>query len=419
MSEPCVLTVRLIDALQPREREYDVPDLQQRGLFLRVFPSGVKSWALRYRFREKPRRLGLGRYPETSLVEARKAAFDRLHDVSEDIDPADVRTAARAQWGQTVQALYDAFAATAVSLRKSWPEKKRILERDVLPTLGDTVVAEIRRRDVTDLIHAKLKTGAPIAADHVLIHLSTLLAFAVDQEWITVNPCARLKKPSRVAGHRRAKRRALEPDALRTLWTCLDSPEPEGTRQFLSPALRDAFKVLLCTGQRLNEICSLKRDDVDLVGRWMLLRNTKNGDDHRVPLSEPVAAILTRRLASPGGPFVFANGDGGHVGARAKKAASRLSTHLGIDFESHDCRRTLATYLDRADFPEKKVAALVNHREALEDSTLRVAYISREYDEWKREAIAKWTDLLFALLKQSTPAPRRSHSGRVLRFGRG
>ena len=180
--------------------------------------------------------------------------------------------------------------------RKSWGEKERIFESDILPTCGEKVVREIRRREVTALVHAKLKTGAPVAADHVLIQLSTLLNFAVDQEWIETNPCARLTKPSKVAGHRRTKRGALSPEALRTLWAFLTTPEPKGKRQFLSPALRDAFQVLVLCGQRLQEVCTLRRGDVDLAARWMLLRDTKNGDDHRVPLSDPMHAILKRRL---------------------------------------------------------------------------------------------------------------------------
>ena len=418
-SSPRFLTVKFLHALKPRATRYEVHDTFRQGLALRVTPAGVKSWTFRYRHRGSPGRVTLGRYPDVTLEAAREAALATLTQLAEDVNPAAVRQTTREGWTQTVQALYDAYKATGVTLRKSWPEKQRILEGDILPTWGEKVVREIRRRDVTELVHAKLKTGAPVAADHVLIQLSTLLAFGVDQEWIETNPCARLTKPSKVAGHRRTKRGALSPAAIRTLWTFLETPEPKGKRQFLSPALRDAFQVLLLCGQRLREICTLRRDDVDLAGRWMLLRDTKNGDDHRVPLSNPMHAILARRLAtSSENPYVFANtaeAEGGHVYARAKKAAARLSRKLGIDFESHDCRRTVATYLDRADFPEKKTAALVNHREALEDSTLRVAYIERNYDGWKQDAIARWTTILVEVLNAPTPS---TDDARVLPFAR-
>ena len=76
----------------------------------------------------------------------------------------------------------------------------------------------------------------------------------------------------------------------------------------------------------------------------------------------------------------------------------------------------MATFLDRADFPEKKTAALINHREALEDSTLRVAYIERNYDGWKRDAIDRWTTILFEVLH--APPPASSDDGNVLQFAR-
>ena len=99
-----------------------------------------------------------------------------------------------------------------------------------------------------------------------------------------------------------------------------------------------------------------------------------------------------------------------------RKPPTDSRRRLEIDFESHDCRRTLATYLDRADFPEKKTAALVNHREALEGSTLRVAYIERNYDDWKREAIDALDDDPLRRAEDANPVV--AGRSKVLRFAR-
>ena len=42
------------------------------GLYLEVLPSQAKQWRLRYYFQGKEKRVTLGRYPQVTLVEARK-----------------------------------------------------------------------------------------------------------------------------------------------------------------------------------------------------------------------------------------------------------------------------------------------------------------------------------------------------------
>jgi Arm DNA-binding domain len=43
----------------------------ERGMYLEVTPPGGKVWRLKYRINGKEKRIGLGRYPEVGLKEAR------------------------------------------------------------------------------------------------------------------------------------------------------------------------------------------------------------------------------------------------------------------------------------------------------------------------------------------------------------
>ena len=47
-----------------------------RGLSLLVWPTGGRSWVLRYQINGKRRDMGLGPYPEVTLAEAREKALD-------------------------------------------------------------------------------------------------------------------------------------------------------------------------------------------------------------------------------------------------------------------------------------------------------------------------------------------------------
>ena len=60
------------------------------GLYLVVQPSGVKSWALRYRFNGTPKKLTLGRADREgalSLASARRTAIDARHRLEQGADP--------------------------------------------------------------------------------------------------------------------------------------------------------------------------------------------------------------------------------------------------------------------------------------------------------------------------------------------
>ena len=59
------------------------------GLYLRVSPTGAKSWVFRIQLSGKRRDMGLGPYPDISLAEARAKAAEHRKQRHEGIDPLD------------------------------------------------------------------------------------------------------------------------------------------------------------------------------------------------------------------------------------------------------------------------------------------------------------------------------------------
>jgi len=51
-------------------------------------PNGSKLWRLKYRFRQKEKRLALGKYPQVTLAKARKQRDDAKEIIADGIDPA-------------------------------------------------------------------------------------------------------------------------------------------------------------------------------------------------------------------------------------------------------------------------------------------------------------------------------------------
>ena len=65
------------------------------GLYLVVSPAGSKSWVLRYQLNGRRTDMGLGKYPDVGLSDARAAAGEARRHISQKIDPIKARKASR------------------------------------------------------------------------------------------------------------------------------------------------------------------------------------------------------------------------------------------------------------------------------------------------------------------------------------
>src|SRR6516164_1127631 len=90
--------------LKPGDKRQEFSDAAP-GLYVVVEPSGFKSFAVRFRFDGKPKKLSLGK---VSLSAARKAAADALDEVAQGRDPTAAKKQARAK-RRAIEA--DTFAA--------------------------------------------------------------------------------------------------------------------------------------------------------------------------------------------------------------------------------------------------------------------------------------------------------------------
>ena len=82
-----ILTQIGIDKLKASDKRREFPDGALSGLYIVLQPFSVKSFALRYRYNGKPRKLTMGRYPQLSLQDAREKAREALERLSYGDDP--------------------------------------------------------------------------------------------------------------------------------------------------------------------------------------------------------------------------------------------------------------------------------------------------------------------------------------------
>ena len=302
-----MLTDRHVRSLLPGPKARDLRDTEHRGLIVRVLPSGVVQFSLRYRSHGQQRRFKLGTYPSLSLAAARKRARQIQHELDTGLDPAAVQRAARAPRIDTVAALAnDYLTKHARKFKKSAAEDERILTRDVLPAWSDRSVRDLTRRDVRALVEGVVERGAPVMANRTLAVVRRLLNFAIDHDWIEANPAARVRKPAPET----SRDRVLDDDEIRQLWRLLthfpstaDRPAPGRKARRgsdvdpicpVSERHAAVLKLRLITAQRGGEVAQMRWQDLDLEAGWWTIPElfTKNGKPHRVPLVDPAIAII-------------------------------------------------------------------------------------------------------------------------------
>lgn len=177
------LTRKALDKLEPSSDERWIADDALPGFGARVLPSGVVSFALRYRTRAGiGHRLTIGRYPILGPEEARRIAREKLGDVARGADPSQERKAAReAGWrrAETIASLAErwveaqsARVAKGKLRAKTLREYQRELAHDILPRLGRVKLADLSRADAQGLHDALAKI--PMIANRALGLLSML-----------------------------------------------------------------------------------------------------------------------------------------------------------------------------------------------------------------------------------------------------
>lgn len=400
------LTAKAIEAAKgdPAKR-YELPDAALVGLYFVVQPSGAKSWALRYRFGGKPRKMTLGRYPALGLKEARIEAGRALQRLEHGEDPGAAKIEAKRKAAvadepdrDTVAAVIDLFLRRHASRNRRADDVAAMFRRDVLPKWGARRIQDVTRRDVVELLDAIVDRGSPITANRLRAHLNTLFGWAKGRDVVAANPLDGVKPPA----PEKPRDRVLDDAEVRLFWRACDA---------LGQPFGPLFKLLLLTGQRRGEVGEMT--DRELAGDLWIIPATrsKNGDEHTVPISTAARAVLAsvQRIDGRAG-YVFTTTGAAPVSGftrasdrlRAKMteiAAKAAGEPVEIaPFTLHDLRRTAATGMAGLGFPPHVVEAVLNHRSGTRRGVAGV-YNRFAYTDEKRAALEAWGRHVGALVE--------------------
>ena len=331
-----ILTAIAIDKLRPGPTRYEFPDAGQRGLLLVVFPSGKKSFIVRYRFAGIKRKLTLG---DIGLAAARKTAAEALYEVHQGRDPADAKKEIKAKAAtaraETVQWLCEQYIKREGDKLRSIDVRKRAFAQLVYPEIGDVPLSALRRSQIVKLLDRVQDQNGDRRADLVLAYLRKVFNWHASRTDDFSSPI--VKNMGRYNGKERERSRVLTDDELAKIWAATETPHP----------YHALVRFLLLTGARRDEARRLPWPEI--VGTdWHLpaARNKVKADFTR-PLSKAAQAVLQNMPRIDGGALVFSLD--GHRPMELAKPKARLHAACGVTgWTLHDCRRTARTLMSRA-----------------------------------------------------------------------
>ena len=387
----------------PAKRQ-EVPDPALSGLYLVIQPSGAKSWALRYRYGGKPKKLTLGKWPVMGVADARAAASEAIDAVEHGTDPGVTKQKAKADRRDAdlserdkIKTLVALYGKRHLSTLKSGATVQRELDRHVVAEWGNRDIQDIAKRDVIDLLDVIADSGRIVTANRVRAYLSKFFNWCVDRDVIEVSPVMNVKAVAKET----SRDRVLSDDELRWFWAaCEAEGQPWGA----------LGKVLLLTGQRLSEVAGMT--DAELQGdEWHLPADrTKNKRAHMVPLTAVVRDALDTIVRSDGpvGLYHTTNGrtplSGFNKGRTylADRMVQIASDEAGKPVEIphwtfHDLRRTAATTMARLGIPVRVTEAMLNHVSGTGGGIVGV-YQRHDYADEKRQALEAWARFLGGLV---------------------
>jgi integrase len=382
------LTELTVRKLAPKSDAYLVWDSHQRGLTIRVRPTGHKAWKVIYSRHGRPRWLHLGSTDVVPLADARTMAAEALLAVAKGRDPAAEK---RAQRGPgTFEELHARYVEEhAKRVNRSWRQADALIRRYVLPRLGKLQASVITRADVKQLM---ARIAAPITANQTLAAVSAVFTWAVKEDIVAANPCKLVaRNPTR------SRERVLAESEIAPLWKALDK---------IGSPRAAALRMLLLVGQRPGEVAHMRREHIK-DGWWELpgapihgiWPGTKNGKSHRVWL--PAAArIIIKDVPEEGelSGFVFAAPRGGPIKG-LHLAVREACTNIGIEpVRPHDLRRTHGTTVTKLKFGRDAMNRIQNHIEG----GIADVYDQYEYDEENRHIMEAVAAKIMALVEGRT-----------------
>ena len=299
------LNAKLIEHTKPRDKEYRLSDGD--GLFLRVRPTGSKSWLFCFRLGGNRTwlQMPLGSVSDVSLKDARAQLNTLRKQVAEGIDPRVAKAAAKTKNIEaiTMQALFDnwiGFVKLDDKYSDTWIKRHQNRWKIHLKSsLGNLLAKDITRAHLATPLDEMTRKKIKEETRKALTTLNLMLDYGLARQYIDQNHARILKPKDFSATAPKSRSRVLNIQELRELWKALDLACDLKRGGDATPSLMvvtaTAIKLLIITGARRGEVAGMRWDEINFTEEvWILPENrTKNSQSHTIYLPKIAAVPAT------------------------------------------------------------------------------------------------------------------------------
>ncbi len=390
-----MLTDTKLKNLKPQDKLYKVSD--RDGLYVAVLTSGTVSFRYDYRINGRRETLVIGQYGRDgiSLAEAREELIAAKKLLKAGQSPAAAKRDGikKIRGAETFAVHTDSYMKHVILADSTRAMKQAVIDRDILPVLGNKMMAEITTSMVRDLCDRIVERGGRATAVQAREIISSVYRHANDRGHGLFNPAADIK-PSSIAIFK-PRERTLTPEEIGLFFRTLDAIGAMGT-------MKMALKLVLITMVRKGEFTNATWDEIDFKKwTWTIPSDRMKGSRaHVIYLPKQAQDILVGLQMCAGGSEYLVPGR-----YNFRKPLSNAALNSLIDrtvkiinedgehiqgFTVHDMRRTASTLLHEAGYPSDWIEKALAH----EQKGVRAVYNKAEYARQRAYMLQQWVDMI-------------------------
>ncbi|MCV2870219.1 integrase arm-type DNA-binding domain-containing protein [Defluviimonas sp. WL0002] len=359
------------------------------GLWFVKRSDGGAQWVFRYTLHDRRPEMGLGKYPEVGLAEARESVAKWRAVLRDGQDPIKVRNRQKREAARADNTLStvarEAFEARKAELKDDGKAGRWFspLEMHVLPKLGTVPIEEIDQNDLKRVL-APIWHDKADAAKKALTRLSIVMrhaaAMGLEVDLLaTEKTRALLGKSRHVIQHIPALPWKEVPDFYASL--------NDGSVTHL------ALRLLVLSAARSKPVrfCRMEQiaGDVWTIPAELMKGRKGQVSDFRVPLSQEALGVIEQAKPFARDGYLFPSIRKGVI---SDATWSRLMERRGMDARPHGFRTSFRTWLAEAtDAPEQVAETCLAH---VTGTKVARAYQRSDFLEQRRVLMERWADFV-------------------------
>jgi len=399
------LTVKEINASQPKEKEYKLFD--GGGLYLSITAKGQKWWRLKYRFDGKDYLLSLGVYPTVTLQEARKQRVQLKEKIAKGVNPSaerkekkEVVKIEQARSTNTFENITNDYLNKRNELNEAYKVRlERAFKNDVFPFIGKVPIEDITPKNVIEIVKLVEKRGAVESAHRLFTQINKVFKYAVSNQLVDRNPCSEMDKGEILKSHVRKNYPTItNPKEIKKLLIAIDEYSGDYTTRM---ALTIAPYVFL----RPFNIRHAEWSEIDFDEKlWRIPANKmKIKKEHVIPLTDRIVEILKEmQLFSNDAKYIFhsLSSKSTPMSDATMNNALRRMGYSKEEIVTHSFRAMFSTIAhEKSQFKHEVIETQLAHSVG---SDVSRAYNRAMYLDERKELMQWWSDYLDEVKKNES-----------------